>query len=179
MFVRFVLQQMLSTGQLCPHSFKLGVVTFQSSFCPGFWLIFLLRTVPCVIPLMPSASGRSMKGAGPQTRTVPSSEALARSPGTTGFQLTQFTVRVWPVSSAIGNSLRRCHTYTLWSERDRRNKTIHFAKGVIFLITAYISVQCKCLTLLKPFLSFCGDSTAVCFVIGWSDSWLKCTLNRM
>ncbi|TNN61590.1 hypothetical protein EYF80_028202 [Liparis tanakae] len=59
------------------------------------------------LPLSPSASCESRKGAGPQTRTVPSSEAEAMSPGMAGFQLTQFTVRVWPVSSAMGSSPRR------------------------------------------------------------------------
>lgn len=44
--------------------------------------------------LSPSASPVSRKGAGPQTRTVPSSEAEAMRPGIAGFQLTQFTVRV-------------------------------------------------------------------------------------
>lgn len=44
--------------------------------------------------LSPSVSWTSKKGAGPQMRTVPSSEALASSPGRTGFQLTQLTVRV-------------------------------------------------------------------------------------
>lgn len=58
--------------------------------------------------LSPSASWTSRKGAGPHIRTVPSSEALASSPGKTGFQLTQLTVRVWPVNSAMGSSLRRC-----------------------------------------------------------------------
>lgn len=42
----------------------------------------------------PSASWTSRKGAGPQIRMVPSSDALASRPGTTGFQLTQLTVRV-------------------------------------------------------------------------------------
>lgn len=46
------------------------------------------------IPVRPSGSWESRKGAGPQTRMVPSSEALAIRPGRTGFQLTQFTVRV-------------------------------------------------------------------------------------
>lgn len=46
------------------------------------------------LPLSPSASGESIKGAGPQMRTVPSSEAEAISPGIVGFQLTQLTVRV-------------------------------------------------------------------------------------
>lgn len=46
------------------------------------------------LPLSPSASGESINGAGPQTRTVPSSEAEAISPGIVGFQLTQLTVRV-------------------------------------------------------------------------------------
>lgn len=44
--------------------------------------------------LSPSESWTSGKGAGPQILTVPSSEALASSPGKMGFQLTQFTVRV-------------------------------------------------------------------------------------
>lgn len=44
--------------------------------------------------LSPSTSCDSRKGAGPQTRTVPSSEAEAMSPGMAGFQLTQLTVRV-------------------------------------------------------------------------------------
>lgn len=48
-------------------------------------------------------------------RTVPSSEAEAMRLGMAGFQLTQLTVRVWPVSSAIGSSPRRCQMYTLWS----------------------------------------------------------------
>lgn len=50
----------------------------------------------------------SMKGAGPHILTVPSSEALAIMDGICGFQLTQFTVRVCPVSSAMGSSLRLC-----------------------------------------------------------------------
>lgn len=49
-------------------------------------------------------------------RTVPSSEADAMRPGMAGFQLTQLTVRVWPVSSAIGSSPRLCQMYTLWSD---------------------------------------------------------------
>lgn len=65
--------------------------------------------------LSPSVSCESRKGAGPQTRTVPSSEAEAMRPGMAGFQLTQLTVRVWPVSSAMGSSPRRCQMYTLWS----------------------------------------------------------------
>jgi len=71
------------------------------------------------LPLSPSASCESRKGAGPQTRTVPSSEAEAMSPGMAGFQLTQLTVRVWPVSSAMGSSPRRCQMYTLWSAERR------------------------------------------------------------
>lgn len=46
------------------------------------------------IPFSPSASWTSRNGAGPQIRMVPSSEALASSPGRAGFQLTQLTVRV-------------------------------------------------------------------------------------
>lgn len=69
------------------------------------------------LPLSPSASCESRKGAGPHTRTVPSSEAEAMSPGMAGFQLTQLTVRVCPVSSAMGSSPRRCQMYTLWSTR--------------------------------------------------------------
>lgn len=65
---------------------------------------------------LPSISWLSTKGAGPHILTVPSSEALAIMAGTCGFQLTQFTVRVCPVSSAMGSSLRLCQMYTLWSE---------------------------------------------------------------
>lgn len=68
-----------------------------------------------LLPLSPSASCVSRNGAGPQMRTVPSSEADAMRPGMAGFQLTQLTVRVWPVSSAIGSSPRLCQMYTLWS----------------------------------------------------------------
>lgn len=46
---------------------------------------------------------------GPHMRTVPSSEADANIDGYTGFQLTQFTVRVWPTSLASGSSRRICH----------------------------------------------------------------------
>lgn len=84
------------------------------------------------LPLSPSASWASLKGAGPQILTVPSSEALAMSPGSTGFQLTQFTVRVWPVSSAMGSSLRLCQMYTLWStdKEDYTNTpSITWARG--------------------------------------------------
>lgn len=65
--------------------------------------------------ILPSISWLSTKGAGPHILTVPSSEALAIMAGTCGFQLTQFTVRVCPVSSAMGSSLRLCQMYTLWS----------------------------------------------------------------
>lgn len=76
-----------------------------------------------LLPLSPSASCVSRKGAGPQTRTVPSSEAEAMSPGMVGFQLTQLTVRVWPVSSAMGSSPRLCQMYTLWSvEKGKRRQ---------------------------------------------------------
>lgn len=80
--------ELLSNG--CPENSSLCPIKRENSPAggSGYQLSMLQHS------LMPSASGRSMKGAGPQTRTVPSSEALARSPGTTGFQLTQFTVRV-------------------------------------------------------------------------------------
>lgn len=58
--------------------------------------------------VLPSIFWWSIKGAGPHILTVPSSEALAIMDGICGFQLTQFTVRVCPVSSAIGSSLRLC-----------------------------------------------------------------------
>lgn len=54
-------------------------------------------------------------GFGPQMRTVPSSEQEASIDGYTGFQLTQFTVRVCPVSEASGSSRRMCQMYTLLS----------------------------------------------------------------
>ncbi|KAI1240537.1 hypothetical protein IHE44_0008961 [Lamprotornis superbus] len=54
-----------------------------------------------------------MPGAGPHILTVPSSEALAIMAGICGFQLTQFTVRVCPVSSAMGSSLRLCQIHHL------------------------------------------------------------------
>lgn len=73
------------------------------------WLIFQW----CIF--LPSISWLSRKGAGPHILTVPSSEALAIMAGICGFQLTQFTVRVCPVSSAMGSSLRLCQMYTLWS----------------------------------------------------------------
>lgn len=79
---------------------------FTFSLSKSFQKIQML--VFTFIPFSPSASWTSRKGAGPQIRMVPSSEALASKPGTTGFQLTQLTVRVWPVSSAMGSSLRRC-----------------------------------------------------------------------
>lgn len=62
----------------------------------------------CCAVELPSIFWWSMKGAGPHILTVPSSEALAIMDGTCGFQLTQLTVRVCPVSSAIGSSLRLC-----------------------------------------------------------------------
>lgn len=48
-------------------------------------------------------------GFGPQILTVPSSEHDASIDGYTGFQLTQFTVRVWPVSETSGSSRLMCH----------------------------------------------------------------------
>jgi len=53
--------------------------------------------------------------AGPQIRTVMSSEALAIMSGRRGFQWTQFTVRVWPSRVTRGCSCFTCHTYTLLS----------------------------------------------------------------
>ena len=52
---------------------------------------------------------------GPQTRTVPSSDADASMLGNFGFQWTQFTVLLWPSSTAIGISRLECQMYTLWS----------------------------------------------------------------
>lgn len=53
--------------------------------------------------------------AGPHILIVQSSETEANIWWCTGFQETQFTVRVWPVRVAIGSSRLMCHTYTLLS----------------------------------------------------------------
>ena len=54
---------------------------------------------------------------GPQTRTVPSSDADASMLGNLGFQWTQLTVLLWPSSTAIGISRLECQMYTLWSAK--------------------------------------------------------------
>ena len=54
---------------------------------------------------------------GPHIRTVPSSLDEAIIVGSLGFQLTQFTVLVCPLSTATGFSRFECQMYTLLSER--------------------------------------------------------------
>ena len=49
---------------------------------------------------------------GPHIRTVVSSDAEANMDGYTGFQETQFTVRVCPTNLAKGSSRLICHIYT-------------------------------------------------------------------
>ncbi len=47
-------------------------------------------------------------------RIVPSSEPLASMPGTRGFQLTAFTVPLWPLRRRTGSDLSMFHiTYVL------------------------------------------------------------------
>lgn len=101
-----VFRKLLSNHQILPcliHSSVYRVLMLPRSTGAADHQLSILQH-----SLSPSESWTSRKGAGPQIRTVPSSEALANSPGRTGFQLTQLTVRVWPVSSAMGSSLRRC-----------------------------------------------------------------------
>jgi len=59
-----------------------------------------------------------LAAAGPQIRTVVSSDALAIMSGSRGFQWTQLTVRVCPSSVTSGCSCLMCHTYTLLSNND-------------------------------------------------------------
>jgi len=47
--------------------------------------------------------------------TVASSDTDANMLGNTGFQCTQFTVRLCPSSTATGSSRFMCHIWTLWS----------------------------------------------------------------
>lgn len=54
---------------------------------------------------------------GPHIRTVPSSLDEAIIVGSLGFQLTQFTVLVCPLSTATGFSRFECQMYTLLSKR--------------------------------------------------------------
>jgi hypothetical protein len=61
--------------------------------------------LPTPEPLLPLLLA---DGFGPQILTVPSSEHEASIDGNTGFQLTQFTVRVCPVSVAKGSSRLIC-----------------------------------------------------------------------
>lgn len=85
---------MLSHFKLLQLASKQGRFTWREL---GRWAVVL-----------PSIFWWSRKGAGPHILTVPSSEALAIMDGICGFQLTQLTVRVCPVSSAMGSSLRLC-----------------------------------------------------------------------
>lgn len=54
----------------------------------------LVDAIDALSPLLLLAAQASWGCFGPQMRTVPSSEADANRDGYTGFQLTQFTVRV-------------------------------------------------------------------------------------
>lgn len=68
---------------------------------------------------------------GPQTRIVPSSEALASMLGCLGFQWTQFTVLVWPSNTAIGVSLFICHMYNLWSVKNKPIWNLSYITGIM------------------------------------------------
>ena len=93
---------------------------------------------------------------GPHTRMVVSSETETSMLGSTGFHATQFTVREWPCSTAMGSSFFVCHTYTLLSVGRKHD---------------YISsIQCI----------FCGPAyfTEIYFVITISTQMTEMTQNR-
>ena len=78
----------------------LSVEEDESQDAPFCWLF---PNDPLVaISGAPSGGGGGLRyfSAGPQTRTVPSSEAETRTRGKTGFQVTQLTVREWPLKTA-------------------------------------------------------------------------------
>lgn len=56
--------------------------------------------------------GLGILSCGPHTLIVLSSDTETNIWGWTGFQETQFTVRVWPWRTARGSSLRICQMYT-------------------------------------------------------------------
>lgn len=69
---------------------------------------------------------------GPQILTVQSSEAEASMEGYTGFQLTQFTVRVCPVRVTMGSSSRTCQMYT-WNGMENDAQLVHKSNLYNFL----------------------------------------------
>lgn len=73
----------------------------------SFQLLLLLELL-----LEEDTDGLGTLSFGPHTRIVKSSETETNICGYTGFQDTQLTVRVWPVSVAIGISFLMCQMYT-------------------------------------------------------------------
>lgn len=106
--------------------FQLAMSLFEFPMCSSlrlWWFSDDEDDVAGVVPddddLLPTTEPLSVPlpavGFGPQMRTVPSSEHEANIDGYTGFQLTQLTVRVWPVRVAKGSSRRICQMYTVLS----------------------------------------------------------------
>jgi hypothetical protein len=92
-------------------------------------LLLLLLLVPfsetpllCTPELLPFSEGEEregLTGGHTHTRTVQSSDAEAIM-SRVGFHVTQFTVRVWPLSVSSSVPCSRCHKYTLQSKRERK-----------------------------------------------------------